>query len=129
MLRKFYLTAPTRAVQQKIVEIRSYELYEDMTPEEVESAVEQIGVTNRLSQIVLNEGATKFLVEGNNTLTEGVPLPFPTGFPGSLQSTESSFSYPLSVFSPLAQGRAMGQLYNARCILSISRVKFTITVS
>ncbi len=97
MLRKFYLTAPTRAVQQKIVEIRSYELYEDMTPEEVESAVEQIGVTNRLSQIVLNEGATKFLVEGNNTLTEGVPLPFPimsSVFKGMRRGETMSFAMP-----------------------------------
>ena len=48
-----------------------------MTIEEVESAIEQIGVTNRLSQAILNEGATEFLISGENDLVGGVPLPFP----------------------------------------------------
>lgn len=97
MLRKYYLEAPTRDVQAKIVEIRDYELYEDMSLEEVESAVEQIHVTNRLSQIVLNEGVTNFLIEGNNTLTEGVAMPFPIMnevFKGLRRGETMSFAMP-----------------------------------
>ena len=96
-LRKYYLEAPTKDVQAKIVEIRDYKLYEDMSIEEVESAVEQINVTNRLSQIVLNEGVTKFLVEGNNTLTEGVAMPFPimnNVFKGLRRGETMSFAMP-----------------------------------
>ena len=97
LLRKHYLEAPTRDVQAKIVEIRDYQLYEDMSIEEVESAIEQIHVTNRLSQIVLNEGVTKFLVEGNNTLTEGVSMPFPimnSVFKGLRRGETMSFAMP-----------------------------------
>ena len=97
LLRKYYLKAPTRDIQAKIVEIRSYELYEDMSLEEVDSAVEQIRVTNRLSQIVLNEDVTKFLVEGENTLTQGVDLPFPimnSVFKGLRRGETMSFAMP-----------------------------------
>ena len=97
MLRKYYIEAPTKDVQAKIVEIKDYQLYEDMSIEEVESAVEQIHVTNRLSQIVLNEGVTKFLVEGNNTLTEGVKMPFPimnSVFKGLRRGETMSFAMP-----------------------------------
>lgn len=96
-LRKYYLEAPTKEVQAKIVEIRDYQLYEDMSVEEIDSAVEQINVTNRLSQIVLNEGVTEFLVEGNNTLTEGVSMPFPimnSVFKGLRRGETMSFAMP-----------------------------------
>jgi hypothetical protein len=77
ILKKFYRSAPTMNIQNKIVEIAKYERYSEMTIEEVESAIEQIGVTNRLSQAILNEGATEFLISGESNLTNGVPLPFP----------------------------------------------------
>ncbi len=77
ILKKYYKSAPTVNIQNKIVEISQYERYSEMTIEEVESAIEQIGVTNRLSQAVLNDGATEFLLSGENNLVNGVPLPFP----------------------------------------------------
>lgn len=77
ILKKNYRSAPTLNIQNKIVEISQYERYSEMTIEEVESAIEQIGVTNRLSQAILNEGATEFLISGENDLVGGVPLPFP----------------------------------------------------
>ncbi len=77
ILKKYYKSAPTLNIQNKIVEIAKYERYSEMTIEEVESAIEQIGVTNRLSQAILNEGATEFLISGENNLVNGVPLPFP----------------------------------------------------
>ena len=97
LLRQHYLEAPTRDIQAKIIEIRKYELYKDMDLEEVESAIEQINVTNRLSQIVLNEGVTEFLVEGNNTLTEGVKMPFSimnSVFKGLRRGETMSFAMP-----------------------------------
>ncbi len=77
ILKKFYKSAPTVGIQNKIVEISQYERYSEMTVEEVESAIEQIGVTNRLSQSILNLDATEFLLSGDNNLVNGVPLPFP----------------------------------------------------
>lgn len=75
ILKKYYIVAPTSAVQKKILEIKDYKLYAEMTIEEVESAIEQIGVTNRLSQVVLNEDATSFLLSGETSLSSGVPIP------------------------------------------------------
>ena len=77
ILKKYYIVAPTSSVQKKILEILDYELYAEMTIEEVESAIEQIGVTNRLSQVVLNEDATSFLLAGDTSLSSGVPIPLP----------------------------------------------------
>ena len=48
-----------------------------MSIEEVENALEQIGVTSGLSQVVLNEDATNYLLSGENNLSNGAPLPFP----------------------------------------------------
>ena len=97
MLRKYYMQAPTREIQAKIIEIKDYELYEDMSLEEVDSAVEQINVTNRLSQVVLNSEVTDFLVEGNNTLTDGIEMPFPImnkEFKGLRRGETMSFAMP-----------------------------------
>ncbi len=85
LLKKFYKVAPTSHIQSKIVEVVHYERYEEMTIEEVENAIEQIGVTNRLSQVILNENATEFLLAGESTLTGGCTIPFPiinTAFKG-----------------------------------------------
>lgn len=77
IIKKNYIVAPTSSVQTKLLEILKYELYSEMTVEEVESAIEQIGVTNRLSQVVLNQDATSFLLAGDTSLSSGVPIPFP----------------------------------------------------
>ena len=76
ILKKNYVSAPTAAIRQKILEIQDYELYADMSVEEVESALEQITVTTGLSQAVLNKGATEFLLRGDTELSTGIPLPF-----------------------------------------------------
>ena len=77
ILKKYYIVAPTSSVQEKIMEILHYDRYAEMTIEEVESAIEQIGVTNRLSQVILNQDATGFLLAGDTSLSSGVPIPFP----------------------------------------------------
>ncbi len=78
ILKKNYLIAPTSAIQQQILDIQNYDLYDSMTVEEVESALEQITVTTGLSRAILNENATSFLLADDNELSNGISLPFPT---------------------------------------------------
>ena len=77
VLRKNYLRIPIRTVQEKIIDIKNYKLYDQMSIEEVESAVNQAEVTSKFKQSVLNVGITNFLTEGSNNLSNGLDLPFP----------------------------------------------------
>lgn len=77
IIKRNYIIAPTKSIQEKVLEIRVYERYEDMTPEEVIEAIKQINVTNRLSQGVLNQDVAKFWLDDKNNLRDGIPLPFP----------------------------------------------------
>ena len=76
ILRKSYLEIPIKSIQNKIVDIVNYELYDQMSIEEVESAVNQAQVTAKFKQAVLNEGITEFLTAGENNLAKGLNLPF-----------------------------------------------------
>ena len=76
ILKKNYVVAPTAKVQEKILEIQKYKLYDDMTVEEVESALDQIMVTTGLTQGRLNEDTTSFLLAGDNALSNGISIPF-----------------------------------------------------
>lgn len=77
VLRKSYLENPIKENQDKIVEIINYVLYKSMSVEEVESAVNQVTVTGKFKQAVLNKDLTTFLEMGDNTLTNGLAFPFP----------------------------------------------------
>ena len=77
VLRKNYLAVPIQDIQEKIVEIKDYLLYDKMSIEEVESAVEQVNDTGKFKRAILNKGLTSFLELGDNNLTNGLPLPFP----------------------------------------------------
>ena len=77
ILRKNYLEVPVKTIQDKIVDIINYELYDKMTAEEVQSAVSQVTITDRFKQSILNKDLTRFLEEGDNNLTNGLSLPFP----------------------------------------------------
>ena len=77
VLRKNYLAIPIQAIQDKVVEIREYELYDKMSVEEVENAVVQVSDTEKFKRGILNKGLTSFLELGDNNLTNGLPLPFP----------------------------------------------------
>ncbi|MBR3325199.1 MAG: hypothetical protein IKG14_04055 [Clostridia bacterium] len=97
ILRKNYLGIPVKEIQAKIADILNYELYAQMTPEDVESAVEQVTLTEKFKRAVLNKNLTKFLVEGDNTLTNGLDLPFPIltkAFKGIRIGETASFSMP-----------------------------------
>ena len=76
-LRKAYMANPIKNIQDKIIEIIDYKLYDQMSVEEVESAVNQVTVTEKFKQAILNKNLTKFLEEGSNNLVNGLSLPFP----------------------------------------------------
>ena len=97
ILRRNYKSIPIKKIQNKVVEIMSYELYDKMTPEEVEAAVEQVNATEKFKRAVLNEDLTEFLQTGDNNLTNGLPLPFPilsSVFKGIRKGETMSFSMP-----------------------------------
>lgn len=77
LLKKYYLKAPTKKMQEQILEIKDYKRYKEMTIDELENIVSQVGIKRGVSEGRLNKGVTEFLLEGNNTLTSGIPLPFP----------------------------------------------------
>lgn len=74
---KNFLGIPIKELQDKVVEISNYELYDKMSIEEVESAVNQVTVTGKFKQAILTKGLTQFLELGSNNLTDGLSLPFP----------------------------------------------------
>lgn len=97
VLRKNYLGMPIKDVQNKIVDIINYELYDQMSIEEVESAIVQVTVTKRFKQSILNDNVTDFLIKGENNLTTGLPLPFPiltSVFKGVRKGETMAFAMP-----------------------------------
>ena len=50
VLRKSYIGNPIKSIQQKIVDIIDYKLYDQMSVEEIESAVNQVTVTEKFKQ-------------------------------------------------------------------------------
>ena len=97
ILRKNYLGMPIKDVQNKIVDIINYELYDKMSIEEVESAIVQVTVTKRFKQSILNDNVTDFLIKGENNLTTGLPLPFPiltSVFKGVRKGETMAFAMP-----------------------------------
>lgn len=96
-LRKNYTEMPIKSIQDKIVEITQYKLYDQMSIEEVENAINQVNVTDKFKQAILNENLTKFLEEGDNNLTNGLTLPFPilsSVFKGIRKGETMAFAMP-----------------------------------
>lgn len=77
VLRKNYLAIPIQNIQERVIEIKEYELYNKMSVEEVQNAVVQVNDTEKFKRAVLSKGLTSFLQLGDNNLTNGLPLPFP----------------------------------------------------
>ena len=97
ILRKYFLKIPVKDIQEKIADIIDYELYKEMSPEDVENAVNQVTTTEKFKRAVLNDDLTDFLVEGDNTLTNGLSLPFQIltkAFKGIRQGETAAFSMP-----------------------------------
>ena len=97
VIRKNYLAIPVKSIQTEIADILNYELYDKMSVEEVESAIEQVTITEKFKRAVLNKDITDFLVRGNNTLTNGLDLPFKilsSVFKGVRQGETTAFAMP-----------------------------------
>lgn len=77
ILRKAYTETPEQNIQDKILEITEYELYDKMSAEEVESTIEQVKVTQKFKQSILSDDLVDFLESGENELANGLDYPFP----------------------------------------------------
>lgn len=76
VLRKSFIEMPIKSIQNSILKIPEYKLYDKMSEEEVKNAVNQVMITDKFKQSVLNSELTDFLIKGNNNLTNGLRLPF-----------------------------------------------------
>ena len=97
ILRKYYSLTPLSDLQKKIIEIKHYKLYDKMSAEEVLDAVNQVTSTSKFKRSILNINLTKFLEERNNTLTNGIPMPFnilSTVFKGIRKGETMAFAMP-----------------------------------
>ena len=97
VLRKHYLSIPIKEIQDRIVEIKDYILYDQMSVQEVENAIVQVNDTGKFKRAVLNKGLSAFLELGDNNLTNGLPLPFPiltSVFKGIRKGETMAFSMP-----------------------------------
>lgn len=97
ILRKNYLEVPIKEVQKAIVEITGYELYSEMSEEEVESAIRQVSDTGKFKRAVLNQDLSAFLKQGDNNLTNGLAMPFPvlsSVFKGIRKGETMAFAMP-----------------------------------
>ena len=77
IIRKAYIETPEENLQEKIVEVVDYELFEKMSYEEVEDTIEQIKVTQKFKQSVLSDDLVSFLESGESELANGLSYPFP----------------------------------------------------
>ena len=97
ILRKHYLEVPIKEVQEAIVDITSYELYDEMSQEEVESAIRQVSDTGKFKRAILNKNLSEFLKKGDNNLTNGLEMPFPilsSVFKGIREGETMAFAMP-----------------------------------
>ena len=96
-LRKTFLETPEKKIQDSIMEILNYELYKEMTVDDVKSAIQQILDTEKFKRSILNKGLTDFLIDGDNSLTDGLNIPFKIlskVFKGIRRGETSSFAMP-----------------------------------
>lgn len=97
VLRKSYKEIPIKAIQDKVVEIANYKLYDQMSIAEVESAIEQVNDTEKFKRSVLTDNLTAFLEANDSILTNGLALPFPilsSVFKGIRKGETMAFAMP-----------------------------------
>ena len=97
IIRKYYLEEPREEIQEQIMGILDYELYSQMSVDEVKAAIVQVSVTQKFKQAVLSEDLTDFLEKGENNLTNGLALPFPilsSVFKGIRKGETMAFAMP-----------------------------------
>lgn len=97
VLRKAYIETPEKNIQDKILEITNYELYDKMSVEEVENTIEQVNVTQKFKQSVLSDNLVEFLESSENELANGLSYPFPIlteVFKGIRKGETTAFAMP-----------------------------------
>ena len=97
ILKKAYAYAATESIQKKVLDIKNYQRYAEMTIEEIQTRVDSLSFLSSMNESVINQGETKFLLTGNNNLTTGVDLPFPIMtqvFKGLRKGETMSFAMP-----------------------------------
>jgi len=97
MLKKAYSIAPTEVIQNKIIQIRHYARYEQMTIEEIQSRITNLDFLSSIKESVMNEYVTGFLLTGENNLTTGISLPYPIltkTFKGFRKGETAAFAMP-----------------------------------
>ena len=77
LIRKIYLANPLKEKQEQVADICNYDLYDQMSIQEVVSALEQLAVTGKFKQSILSNELTDFLEKNSNNLTSGLNFPFP----------------------------------------------------
>lgn len=91
------MAIPIKSIQDKVVEITDYILYDKMSVEEVKSAIIQVNDTEKFKRSVLNRNLTSFLEMGDNNLRNGLSLPFPiltSVFKGIRKGETMAFAMP-----------------------------------
>ena len=91
------MVAPTEVIQRKILQIRKYARYEQMSILEIQSRINNIDFLSSIKEAIMNEDVTRFLLTGDNNLTTGVSLPFPIlskTFKGFRKGETASFAMP-----------------------------------
>lgn len=97
VLRKSYKGIPIKDIQDKVVEIANYKLYDQMSIAEVENAIEQVNITGKFKRAVLTDNLTSFLEANDSILTNGLALPFPilsSVFKGIRKGETMAFAMP-----------------------------------
>ena len=97
ILRKSFLEEPRAEIQKEIANIKDYELYNQMSADEIKAAIIQVSVTQKFKQAILSEDLTEFLEKGENNLTNGLELPFPilsSVFKGIRKGETMAFAMP-----------------------------------
>lgn len=97
MLKRAYESSATEGIKQKVIGIRNYERYEDMTIAEIQTRIDNLGLLSSVKEGVMNHDVTKFMLEGNNNLKTGLRLPFPLmdkTFKGIRKSETMAFAMP-----------------------------------
>ena len=97
IIRKSYQEEPREDIQERIIDIINYELYDQMSADEVKAAIVQVSVTQKFKQAVLSNDLTSFLEKGDNNLTNGLELPFPilsSVFKGIRKGETMAFAMP-----------------------------------
>lgn len=97
LLKMSYANAPTKTIQDKIVDIKRYARYNEMGIDEIINTLNDISFTSSIRECLLNEDITAFMLERSNNLKTGISTPFPVltkTFKGFRKGETVSFAMP-----------------------------------